>query len=275
MDDEYHELSTIFPSFTGEDEYELLVDSIKKEGLLSPIVKWQGKIVDGRHRHKACLDANVEPEYEVLSDTLSFEQVRDRIIGLNILRRHMTAGQRSMVAAELANMTHGGDRKSNQIANLQLDNSLKSAANKLSVSKRSVSTAKDVKRDTPDLANKVKNGEMSLNAADTERRKRMGLPEKTNAPKPTVVHLDDLMRESGGDFDGYICAANIMTAARDLFLQEGEEGLEKNLMSALKDSQKFKLSYNVSGLISLYEVLDKNIEELRMLTEPQKKTQYN
>lgn len=276
---EYSELSTVFPSFQGEQEFTDLVNSIKQDGLIEPIVVWQGKIVDGRHRHLACKEARVQPEYEYLPDDWSLEKVKNRVVALNVLRRHLTTGQRALVAASLATMSIGGNG-SNQYeksksANLQNSTSVDTAASQLSVSPRSVSTAKDIKRDTPDLAEKVSKGDMSLNAADRERRKRLGLPEKTNAPKPTVIHLDDLMKESGGDFDGYVCAANIMTAARDLFLQEGEKGLEENLMSALRGSQKFKLSYNVSGLISLYEVLHRNIEELRMLTEPQNKTQYN
>ena len=116
---------------------------------------------------------------------------------------------------------------------------------------------------------------MSLHAAETERRKRLGLPEKTNAPKPKVVNIDDLMREAGDNFDGFVCAVNIMTGARDLYLQEGENGLDEQIMSALRDSNKHKLSYNVSGLIALHDALSKNIEEIRMLSTPTAKMQYN
>ena len=272
---EYSELSTVFPSFQGEEEFTQLVESIKTEGLLDPIVVWQGKIVDGRHRHLACKEARVQPEYTYLPDDWSFDKVKNRVVALNVLRRHLTTGQRALVAAALANMTVGGDRKSDQTANLQNDISVGTAANQLSVSPRSVSTAKDVKRDTPDLAEKVNKGQMSLHAAETERRRRLGLPEKTNAPKPKVVDLDGLIREAGDNFDGFVCAVNIMTAARDLFLQEGDDGIEQQLMTALRDSNKHKLSYNVSGLVSLHDALSKNIEEIRMLSTPTAKMQYN
>ena len=66
-----------------------------------------------------------------------------------------------------------------------------------------------------------------------------------------------------------------MTAARDLFLQEGDDGIEQQLMTALRDSNKHKLSYNVSGLVSLHDALSKNIEEIRMLSTPTAKMQYN
>ena len=274
-DFEYSELSTVFPSFQGDQEFLDLVESIKTEGLLEPIVIWQGKIVDGRHRHLACKEARVKPEYSYLPDDWSLDRVKDRVVALNVLRRHLTTGQRALVAAALANMTLGGDRKSNQSANSHSDTSLQKAANQMSVGRRTVATAKDVKRDVPDLAEKVNRGEMSLNAAETERRKRLGLPEKTNAPKPKVVNIDDLMREAGDNFDGFVCAVNIMTGARDLYLQEGENGIDEQIMSALRDSNKHKLSYNVSGLIALHDVLSKNIEEIRMLAAPTPKAQYN
>lgn len=278
-DYEYSELSTVFPSFQGEQEFTDLIESIKREGLIDPIVVWQDKIVDGRHRHLACKEARVTPEYEYLPDDWPLDKVKNRVVALNVLRRHLTTGQRALVAAGLANMTVGGtgnnQYEKSKSANLQNSTSVDTAANQLSVSPRSVSTAKDVKRDAPDLAEKVNKGSMSLHAAETERRKRLGLPEKTNAPKPKVVDLDSLIREAGDNFDGFVCAVNIMTAARDLYLQEGEDGIEEQLMSALRDSNKHKLSYHVSGLIALHEALSNNIDEIRMLSTPTAKTQYN
>ena len=278
-DFEYSELSTVFPSFQGDEEFTHLVNSIKSEGLLEPIVIWKGKIVDGRHRHLACKEARVQPEYTYLPDDWSLDKVKNRVVALNVLRRHLTTGQRALVAAALANMTVGGTgsnqyEKSNSL-NLDFDVSLQDSANQLSVSRASVATAKKVKHDTPDLAEKVNKGQMSLHAAETERRRRLGLPEKTNAPKPKVVDLDGLIREAGDNFDGFVCAVNIMTAARDLFLQEGDDGIEQQLMTALRDSNKHKLSYNVSGLVSLHDALSKNIEEIRMLSTPTAKMQYN
>lgn len=273
-DFEYSELSTVFPSFQDDQEFLDLVESIKTEGLVHPIVIWQGKIVDGRHRHLACKEARVKPEYTYLPDDWSLDKVKNRVVALNVLRRQLTTGQRALVAAALANMTQRDNQWSARTNSSELKSN-KQTANQLGVGTTAVKTAKNIKKDTPDLAEKVNKGEMSLNAAETERRKRLGLPEKTNAPKPKVVNIDSLMREAGDNFDGFICAVNIMTGARDLYLQEGENGLDKQIMSALRDSNKHKLSYNVSGLIALHNVLSKNIEEIRMLAAPTPKSQYN
>jgi hypothetical protein len=56
---------------------------------------------------------------------------------MNLKRRHLNESQRAMIAAKLANMPHGGDRKSDQAANLPLV-SQSAAAEMLNVSDRSI-----------------------------------------------------------------------------------------------------------------------------------------
>ena len=90
-------------------------------GLIDPIVLDQeGRVLDGLHRYQACAAAQVEPRYVTFNgdNKAAFKFVLDA----NLHRRHLTESQRAMVAARLANMPHGGDRKSkNQDANLHID----------------------------------------------------------------------------------------------------------------------------------------------------------
>ncbi len=68
----------------------------------------------------------------------------------------MNESQRAMVAAKLANINNGGDRKSNQSLNLATDISQTKAANLLNVSTASLKTAKQVQeKAVPELAEKV------------------------------------------------------------------------------------------------------------------------
>lgn len=277
-DDPYHELSTVFASFEDKAEFKGLVDSIKKYGLFDPILMWQGKIVDGRHRHKACLEAGVEPQYEYLVDDMPFDKVRDRVVGENILRRHLTTGQRAMIAASLANMTSGGG--GNQYTkvdtiNLSGTKSTAEAAKSLSVGEATVRHAKEVKRDAPDLAEKVSRGEMSLNAAKTESRERKGEKPKTKpkTPKPVEMSLDEMMKVKGENWDSYTAAGALVSTVRDLNLQEGEGGMVRSIMHFLVSREdQHSHSYNAAGLVALVEGLTKHLDELKEMSVYKSKT---
>ena len=61
-----------------------------------PIILADGQILDGRNRHRACELAGVEPEF-VESDGADPLAL---VVSLNVKRRHMTASQRAISAAE-------------------------------------------------------------------------------------------------------------------------------------------------------------------------------
>ena len=262
----YHELSTVFVSFEDTQEFDWLIGSIKQYGLFEPILMWQGWIVDGRHRHMACLKADVKPTYEYLPDDMPFNVVRDRVVAANLMRRHLTTGQRAMTAAVLATMTSGARTDLEPETNSSEVKSTKDSADQLNVGTTAVKTAKAIKRDAPDLADEVSKGNMTLNAADKERRKRKGLPEKTNAPKPKAVDLDELMKIGGSNWDGNVAAGALVSTARDLHLQEGENGMARSIMHILENGDgKHSQSYNAAGLIALYNAIGKHLPEIKSL----------
>ena len=276
---EYHELSTIFSSFEDTEEFKGLVGSIKEHGLFDPILVWQGMIVDGRHRHKACIEAGVEPEYEYLVDEVPFDKVRDRVVGANILRRHLTTGQRAMTAASLANMTAGGNGN-NQFGDSNRTNSSDSktnsdAADQLNVGTTALKVAKGIKRDAPDLAEKVSRGEMSLNAAFEESRERKGETpkKKTETPKPLNMSLDEMMKVKGSNWDSYTTAGALVGAVRDLNLQDGGDGMVRNIMQFLVSREdNHSSSYNAAGLVALVEGLTKHLDEIKEMSVYKSKT---
>ena len=60
-------LALMFPPLSPA-RYARLLASIRAHGLRRPIVVWRGKVIDGLHRLKACLEAGVEPRYEFLDE---------------------------------------------------------------------------------------------------------------------------------------------------------------------------------------------------------------
>ena len=103
------------------------------------------------------MKAGVKPEYEHLPDDMPFNVVLDRVVAANLMRRHLTTGQRAMTAAALANMTQA-DNQWSATTNSSKLKSTKDSADHLNVGTTAVKTAKAIKRDAPDLADKVKRG---------------------------------------------------------------------------------------------------------------------
>src|SRR5215472_6807367 len=95
---EFHPLSDLFPLLEGV-EFNALVAYIKANGLHYPIFLYEGKILDGRNRYRACLEAGLEPatrncDHHV-GDPAAF------VISRNIRRRHLNAKQRRELIAKL------------------------------------------------------------------------------------------------------------------------------------------------------------------------------
>ncbi|HET6878679.1 MAG TPA: hypothetical protein VFI31_00820 [Pirellulales bacterium] len=160
-----HPVALLFPPMQGVD-FSMLVADIDTNGLREPIVVYQGLVLDGRNRLRACEVAGVPPrfvEWDGVGSPLAF------VVSRNLHRRHLNESQRSVIGARVKAMfeeeaaerkaatqfgedrdtpTDGlGDnekhRESTVFANLQRPHvySHVEAANLMNVSPRSISTA--------------------------------------------------------------------------------------------------------------------------------------
>jgi ParB-like chromosome segregation protein Spo0J len=96
---EFHPLANMFPSLLGAEIATLAAD-IKKHGLREPIVRYEGMILDGRNRYRACLRAGVAPRYQEITFADRAAAIA-YVISANIHRRHLTSGQKRAVIAKL------------------------------------------------------------------------------------------------------------------------------------------------------------------------------
>ena len=132
-----HSVAELFPAMDS-DTYAALKANIAAHGQAEPIVLWKKQLIDGRHRLQACKELGIKP---VVVDISESEDPLTYVISHNLHRRHLSTSQRAMVAAKIATIPHGGDRRSaDQEANLPLEN----AASQLNVSPRSVRSANQV-----------------------------------------------------------------------------------------------------------------------------------
>lgn len=137
-----HPIAKLFPMMaTDTEEWREFVDDIRVHGLRTPITLYEGKILDGRNRYRACLESSTMIEVEEYVGR--HDEAVDLVLSLNLHRRHLTIGQLALVAAEVANMKRG--RPSNNVSADTLTASLAKASRQVGVSRRSAARARAVK----------------------------------------------------------------------------------------------------------------------------------
>jgi hypothetical protein len=95
----FHPLANVFPLLEG-GEFVTLVEDVRTRGLNEPIVLYEGMILDGRNRYRACSAAGAAPKYREM-DFASYDEARAYVISANIRRRHLTAEQGDKLIEDL------------------------------------------------------------------------------------------------------------------------------------------------------------------------------
>ena len=196
MDIPYHPLATLIPPMSS-DELEKLTQDIRHNGLLEPVVLFEGQILDGRHRWQACLSAGVDPRFEefVGNDPVSY------VLSKNLHRRHLTSAQKAAIAAEALPLLEK-QAKARQLSTLKQfrDNDTvpqkiaertearDQAASLTGTNRQYVSDAKRSAENAPDVFAAMKSGTVSISEAKALTQKP---PEEREA---TLEALPDLSR---------------------------------------------------------------------------------
>jgi len=168
---EVHDLARLFPIMNDAEFADLKAD-IEKNGLREPLWTYQGKVIDGRNRLRACQELGITPatrEWNGDGSPLDF------VVSLNLHRRHLNETQRAMVAARLK-QTFEKDAKKRSLQGKELDprenfptGRLSEAAGRLlNVSYKSVDFAsKVIQHGCPELIALVDSSELPVSKAAT------------------------------------------------------------------------------------------------------------
>jgi ParB-like chromosome segregation protein Spo0J len=179
-----HKFAKLVPEPSASEQEELTND-IKENGLLEPIILFEGQILDGRSRQKACQKAGIELRSEdfiefdpkAMGDPLAF------VVSKNFKRRQlqMTPSQKAAYVAEHIlplfearaepeSPPTGGNGKGieNERVKTKTKRAVGAAAAKSGVSPRSLERAKRVKEKDPEKLKEVAAGKKTLRKAERE-----------------------------------------------------------------------------------------------------------
>ncbi len=181
---EVHPAADRFQMLEG-DEFDKLVRDVKANGVRVPLVfDSAGRLLDGRNRTAAAIAAGLDP------DSLPCEHFEGDdldcaflVIRLNILRRHLTPGQRAMIGVDLLpgfeaeardRMLAGKADPVQDPVQGTADKSSDKAAAAVGVSRETIRLAKKIRSEDPELARRVESGEISVeHANDILDRRRL------------------------------------------------------------------------------------------------------
>jgi site-specific DNA-methyltransferase (adenine-specific) len=182
----FHPACLLFPRLNEED-LQSLADDIRQNGLLNPIVTLNGEILDGRNRLAACKVARVKArfvEWDGEGSPLAW------VVAVNLVRRHLTASQRAVVAFDLLPLLEAEAKerqrqsrgRGKKVAKDLATSSGKASQIAARITKTNsayVEKIKAINRKAPEIVTEIKSGRMAISEAvrlamiDVEQRQKV------------------------------------------------------------------------------------------------------
>lgn len=261
-----HPLAELLPSMSANELQQLTAD-IKAHGLHQPVVLYEGQILDGRHRFKACTAAGVPARFtEFKGDDAAAAAL---VYSANLARRQLSKSQLAVAGAKLK-AWHAVRAKERMLAGMKRGNPRENfpegdngrarehAAKAVGVSDKLIDQAENVMRKAvPEVARLVESGSMTLNEAskvadlpnDTQRR-IAAMPTKTirqgelatalkrsNASKKSRVHQSQIVQPA--DAPGTPLVRTLLSRL-ELLTNE----IDRSGMTAQKFAEQFVSEFN-------------------------------
>lgn len=194
-----HPAADLFPMMDAET-FSGLVEDVRANGLIEPI--WltpDGLLLDGRNRLAACQLVGIEPATRTFKgdDPVRF------VLGLNVHRRHMTPSELAVLALEVLPLFEEQARARQLTGKAAPDlgteraqghgRAATEAAAAVGTSPASVKRAKALKDHAPDLLDQVKQGDMTVTAAERLLAARKKHP--VDPPRKPVTERVDEIRD--------------------------------------------------------------------------------
>lgn len=168
---EQHPLSAAFPPMS-HTEFESLCENIREHGQRPgmEVVIFEGKVLDGWHRHNACYEVGLVPRTILFAGKDPVEFVK----AMNLHRRHLSASQRAAAVVACNEWHDRGESKSEPGADLPKKVTTAEMAKEAEVSTRTIEHAKAAQR--AGMGEAVRDGEISAKEAAEVAKPKPEIP---------------------------------------------------------------------------------------------------
>jgi ParB-like chromosome segregation protein Spo0J len=288
---ERHELSALDGDMS-EDDFKMLIDSIDINGVLEPVMFWEGKILDGWHRYLACQELKIasfrKMEYEG-NDPSGYVFAKS-------LRKSKTPFERGALIVGLQSWETKRGRPSLSLKGLDGESfsrtglTIPEQAAAAGVSESTIHNVKNIKGGIPELEEAVKAKKISIKDAaeiarlpteeqkealekalqEKEEKKSKKNKPKKDAKKSDTVPLDvyEALQKEFDDLQDH-CENLVATLKRCEF--------ELQAVEALKNNEQVKLLMDCHDQIKSMtdardQVMIKNAELQRQINYINKKS---
>lgn len=233
-----HPIASVFPMLS-QRKYEELRDDIKQNGQMNPIYLYEGMILDGRNRAKACDELGISIGVEIYTGDKPIAFV----ISQNMKRRHLNESQRGVIGYKLTTMKHGVNKNTGpgktgkstsdpQICGSDVeilgipDISQEDAAEITDVSVRTIQGVAKIDREAPEKIQDIIDGKKTINKV---------LKEITDVIKKEKEQKDEINKTpfSISDYDEVfslflfeiteLCKEMKKADSKELFLKKAQE----------------------------------------------------
>jgi len=199
-----HPAAEFFPPISDE-QYATFKADIAANGLREDIWLYEGRILDGRNRYRACMELGITPRFR----TYSGDSPTAFAWSLNGERRHLSNGQRAAIGVEMLPALRE-EAKQRQLAGLKRglvipvpptvgeraskkQEAVEAAAQIVKASATNIQYAKAVQERAPEIFQQLKRGELNV---FTAYRRAQGKPAQAPSAQrlPRDVRLADIRR---------------------------------------------------------------------------------
>ena len=97
------------------DEFDMLKNDIEGSGQIEPIVVFEGMILDGHYRYKACIEIGIDPWFVEFDGP---DSAMDYVVSKNLKRRGLTTEQKAMAWNNLCTLARGKSVEADRLKTL-------------------------------------------------------------------------------------------------------------------------------------------------------------